>query len=311
MASSTGQSSKQRRKIRPAWTWLPQLRRRTGRPRPERTRAAAPSSSKRGRVICVTSGKGGTGKSVFSANLAYYLARRRHRVLLFDADLGLANAHLLLGIYPKRNLSHVIHGGRAIDEILEPGPAGLTLLSGGAGLSDMAALRQSQIYQIASQLELLQDRFDYVIIDTGAGISPSTMVFTYAAAESIVVTTPDITAMTDAYALLKTLIRQQADAKTWILANRTRTPREAADVYERLRSVSAQYLDHQPAFLGAIPESRRIAASIGQRQPFIALEPRAEVTRRFLRAARKLRKAGPPKSTPLPTDRILPFLKQH
>ena len=292
------------------WKWLSQLRRRKGRPRKPAGAPPCRGGGHRGRVLCVASGKGGTGKSVFSTNLAVYLARKGYSTVLFDADLGLANAHLILGTYPGRNLSHVVMGIHDLESVLETGPYGLQLLSGGTGISEMASLGDSQIYQIASQVELLEERYDYVVIDTAAGISLTTMAFLYSASESVVVTTPDITAMTDAYALLKTLVRHHPGSRTWILANRTRRQNEGPEVFRRIQSVTRKYLNHAPRFLGTIPDDPLISASIARRRPFILTHPRTPTSRAFLEAARTLRREAPVRPfTDLPTDRVLPLFQ--
>jgi len=290
------------------WNWLHQFRQR--RDRPDDRPGPARPHSRRGRVVCVASGKGGTGKTVVSTNLAVYLARKGHRVVLFDADLGLANAHLVLGIYPRRNLSHVLLGVTGVESVLESGPYGLKVLSGGTGIAELASLTDAQIHQIASQVEILEESYDYIVIDSAAGISPATMAFLYSASEVVVVTTPEITAMTDAYALLKTLHRHHPDSRTWVLANRIRRVDEGREVYDRIRSVAEKYLAHRPRYLGSIPDDLLITTSIARRRPFIMTHPRTPTSRAFLEAARKLRRAATRVVTGLPTERILPLYRR-
>jgi flagellar biosynthesis protein FlhG len=261
-------------------------------------------------VICVASGKGGTGKSLVSANLGVYLARKSGAVVLFDADLGLANAHLLLGMRPRRNLSHVLRGHEELDSVLETGPGGLRLLSGGTGLSVPGSVGDAEIYQIAAQLEVLESEFDYVVVDAAAGIGPTTMALLYTASEAVVVTTSDITAMTDAYALLKTLVRHHPDSRTWLLANRTRRNEEGLEIHERICAVSRKYLGHTPRYLGAIPEDPRVAESIARRRPLLLSHPRTPAARAVLAAARRLVAASAaPEPRDRPTDRILPLYR--
>ena len=303
------------------WKWISQLGRRKTHARPPDLHAlegSGPLDSSprpgRGRIICVASGKGGTGKSVIAANLAVYLARKGQRVVLFDADLGLANAHLVLGIYPRCNLSHVLLGHLDVECALEEGPAGVKLLSGGTGIAELASLPDNRIYQIASLIEVLEERYDYVVIDSAAGISPATMTFLYAASEVVVVTTSDITAMTDAYALLKTLLRDHPQSPTWVLANRTRRVNEGRQVYQRIRSVALKYLHHEPRFLGSIPDDPLVSASIACRRPLLLSNPRSAAARALLQAARQLHRKPHGKSldhrpTDRPTDRILPLYR--
>jgi flagellar biosynthesis protein FlhG len=291
------------------WNWLHQLRQR--RNRSSAQPVDTPRRERRGRVICVASGKGGTGKTVVSTNLAVYLARKGYRVVLFDADLGLANAHLVLGIHPRKNLSHVLHGITSIERVLESGPYGLKVLSGGSGIAELASLSDTQIHQIASQIEILEESYDYTVIDSAAGISPATMAFLYSASEVVVVTTPEITAMTDAYALLKTLCRHHPDSRTWVMANRTRRIDEGREVYDRIRSVCEKYLGHRPRYLGAVPDDLLVTTSIARRRPFLMMHPRTPTSRAFLEAARTLHTAATRAAGGLPTERILPLYRSE
>lgn len=295
--------------------WLP-FRRRTRRaveallperPLPEHPATVPDAPPPPARIIAVTSGKGGTGKSIVSTNLACYLARHHRRVLLFDADFGLANAHLMLGMQPDRTLAHAVRDHAPIEDCVVPGPHGVTLLSGGSGIVEMAALKPTDVYRLAAQLEALQDRFDRIVVDTGAGIAPATLTFLHAASETVVVTTPDVTAITDAYAVIKTVRRSRPDARLGILVNRARSRAEGRDVYHRLERVAARYVGEAPSYLGSLPEHRVVAGSVARRTPFLLDHPRSEPARRFLRMARRLKRLGDTAPT-RPTDRILPLL---
>ncbi len=290
--------------------WLP-FRRRTRRAvaavLPERPPATPPTAPPPARIIAVTSGKGGTGKSIVSTNLACYLARHHRRVLLFDADFGLANAHLMLGMQPDRTLANAVRDGASLESCVVPGPHGVSLLSGSSGVAEMAALGPADIYRLAAQLEVLQERFDRIVIDTGAGIAPATLTFLHAASETVVVTTPDVTAITDAYAVIKTLRRSRADARLGILVNRARNRNEGRDVFHRLERVASRYVGDAPSYLGSLPEHRVVAGSVARRMPFLLGHPRSEPARRFLRMTRRLKRLGD-RAPSRPTDRILPLL---
>jgi flagellar biosynthesis protein FlhG len=246
------------------------------------------------RVICVGSGKGGTGKSVLATNLAAVAAQEGLRTVLFDADLGLANAHLLLGVHPRWNLSHVLSGERSIAQVLEPGPANLRLACGGTGVTELAALDEFQLYLLASQIEELRRDHDLVVVDTAAGITPQTMVFLAAAEEVLLVTTRDVTALTDAYAVLKGLTRRKAGARVHIVPNRVTDEEEAGRVYERIRDVSIRFLERHPGLAGWIPEDPHVGHSIERRLPVVLCFPNAPAAE----ALRRLFEAFAPRAAP-------------
>lgn len=240
-------------------------------PTPE---AAAPAA-RSCRVVCVTSGKGGTGKSVIATNLAVYAARHGLRVLLLDADLGLANAHLLLSISPALNLSHVLSGDKRIEDIVATGPFGLDLVSGGSGVSELAALDEFQLQTLVRELTRLKERYDLVIVDTSAGIAPQTMAFLYAASEVILVTTPDVTAMTDAYAIVKTVHRHSLGTEVRLVVNKAHSPEEAHAVHERISRVSGKFLKKPIPLLGFVLFDRSVGRSIVVKDPVIHSFPKS------------------------------------
>jgi len=221
-----------------------------------RSAAAALERSPAGgtRVIAVTSGKGGVGKTNIVANLAYTLTRLGKRVLVFDADLGLGNMDVLLGKAPRYNLSHVIKGEKNIDEITVAGPGGMLILPASSGVQHMTELTPAQRVRILSALDTLMQGIDVLLIDTAAGISSNVMYFNVTAQEVIVVVTPEPTAITDAYALMKVMSLKYAEKKFNLIVNMVSGEAEARDVHRQLSMVSKRFLDISIDYLGHIPK---------------------------------------------------------
>ena len=204
------------------------------------------------RVIAVTSGKGGVGKTNIVANLAYALTCMRKKVLVFDADLGLGNMDVLLGKAPRYNISHVIKGEKNIDEITVKGPGGMTILPASSGVQGLTDLTSAQRTRILSILDTLMEDIDVLLIDTAAGISSNVMYFNVTAQEVIVVVTPEPTSITDAYALMKVMSLKYAEKKFNLLLNMVSGEDEAKDVYRQLSMVSKQFLDISIDYLGYV-----------------------------------------------------------
>ncbi len=176
----------------------------------------APAARPTARVITVTSGKGGVGKSSLSVNLAIQLRKMGQRVVIMDADFGLANVEVMLGIRPKYNLADLIFRGKELNEIITSGPEGIGFISGGSGIQELTKLTKDQIMYLTRSLCELDEYVDVIIIDTGAGIADSVLEFVAASSEVLLVVTPERTSITDEYALLKTL-----DMKADFLADNT------------------------------------------------------------------------------------------
>lgn len=226
--------------------------------------------------ICVASGKGGTGKSIVSASLAALLAERG-RTLLIDADLGVGNAHILQDVHPGRSLVDLVQGGATAREIVVPCRAGLDLVGAGSGVSRMAALSSYENLRIATALDELEASYDFLVVDSAAGISPQTISFAAASDVVLIVTTPDVTAMTDAYAFLKVLSARSSECTPMLLVNRTVEPGEGERVATRLTEVAHKFLGRELRWLGALPEDRAVVRSVASRSAVVLCEPAAEV----------------------------------
>ena len=223
------------------------------------------------RVISVTSGKGGVGKSNTSVNIALQFQRRGKRVIIFDADFGLANIEVMFGIIPKYNLGDLMFKGKELKEIITPGPEGVGFISGGSGIAKLVNLDKEQIKRLVGKLSELDELADVIIIDTGAGISSSVMEFLVASPETILVTTPEPASITDSYALLKALSMNEdyspEKCRVKLIANRVGKKEEGQNLYEKLSAVSSRFLNIELEYLGAIPFDNNITKAVMTQEP--------------------------------------------
>jgi flagellar biosynthesis protein FlhG len=231
------------------------------------------------RVITVTSGKGGVGKTSFSVNLAIQLHRLGKRVVVLDADFGLANIEIMLGIRPKYNLADLMFRGKSIQDVITYGPEGIGFLSGGSGINEMANLSREQIFWLIQKMEELDKEADVIIVDTGAGIGDSVLEFVVASEEVFLVATPEPTSITDAYALLKALNRNSSymSEKTVVkmIANQVRGKKEADELFQKLGVVVNKFLDIDIDYLGAIPYDVNMQRAVMHQKPLSVADPDA------------------------------------
>ncbi|MEZ6004020.1 MAG: AAA family ATPase [Planctomycetota bacterium] len=225
--------------------------------------AAAPARS-----ICIASGKGGTGKSTVVASLARCLARRSS-CLLFDADLGVANAHILQGVSPVYTAADVLSGRVDVRAALSDCGHGLKLLAGGSGLLDLANLTGDEIERLATALRVLQHRFPYLMVDSAAGLTRQTMAFASASDLVLLVTTPAVTAMTDAYAFAKVLWTRCPQAQVGLVINRTRSVEQGQAAAERISGVTRRFLGRDLACWGILPEDEQAFLATQERRPVV------------------------------------------
>lgn len=245
------------------------------------------------RVIAVTSGKGGVGKTNIVANLGYALSEKGKSVLVLDADLGLANLDVLLGIAPKYNLSHVIAGKKSISEIIVEGPGKMKILPASSGIQEITRLRKEQKMQILNELDLLIDTFDILLIDTAAGISSNVMYFNVSAQEIVVVVTPEPTSITDAYALMKVLSVKYSEKHFKLLVNWVVSKQEADQVFSQLRLVSDKFLDIKIEYFGYILFDKNIAKGIRVQKVVKEMYPDTQASRCFADLAENICKTSP------------------
>lgn len=237
------------------------------------------------RIITVTSGKGGVGKSSLSINLALQFRRQGKKVVIFDADFGLANIEVMLGVIPKYTLADLMFRGRELKEIITEGPEGVMFVSGGSGIARLVNLDHEQIKRLVFKMVELEKLADVVIIDTGAGISPAVLEFVAASPEVILVTTPEPTSITDSYALLKALSLNKNyikdKNKIMFLANKVRSGAESRNVYEKLSAVVDRFLNINMEYLGAIPNDDSIAKAVMRQTPVSIAYPSSAPAKAF------------------------------
>lgn len=231
------------------------------------------------RVLAVTSGKGGVGKTGTSVNLAITLAARGGRVILLDADLGLANVEVLMGLDSIYNLEHVIEGQKRLSEILVKAPGGIELIPGSSGLSKMADLPPAGRQHVLEGLEQLQNETEFIVIDTMAGIGHNAVSFATAADEVLLVTTPEPSAIVDAYAMLKTIHANRKDAVIRLIVNMVGSEAQAKAVAHKLANVSQQYLGRNLSYLGCLPRDPHVSQAVMQSRPFVLIYPDAPATK--------------------------------
>jgi flagellar biosynthesis protein FlhG len=259
------------------------------------------------RVYSITSGKGGVGKTAVVANIAVSLARLGKNVLILDADLGLANIDVVFGIAPAFNLNHFFAGERELQEILFDGPAGIKILPAGSGIQNFTRLDSGQKMKLLDGLDSMHNDFDFVLIDTEAGISENVTYFTTAAQEILVVTTPEPTAITDAYALMKLLSTQYHEKHFNLVVNQIQNEDEALDVFKKLTMVSNRYLDISIDYLGSIPADKLMLDAIRKQKVIVEMFPSSRISIAFGELAARLCSEHPPS---LPKGNIQFFWKK-
>lgn len=268
--------------------------------------------SRRANVIAITSGKGGVGKSNIAVNLAIQFAAAARDVVLLDADLGLANADVLCNIDLPFNLSHVIARQKELPDVLVKAPGGFRLIGGASGLARMADLTDFDRQRLVNSLGELEQQTDIILIDTGAGISPNVLAFTRAADDVLVVTTPEPTAITDAYAVIKVISRDAAqDRRVSLLVNQTRSIAEGKIVYERIAKVARQFLGVSVLDAGHLPADEAVPLAVRRRKPFVLSNPRSAASQCVAQLAMRLeRGVGQPLSGGGFFNRMFGWLKR-
>ena len=249
------------------------------------------------RVITVTSGKGGVGKSNTAINLAIQFRKMGQRVIILDADFGLANIEIMFGAVPKHNLCDLIYQGKNIKEIITWGPMEVGFISGGSGIAGMSNLSRDYLNYIVQNLVQLDEMADTIIIDTGAGISDAVLEFLVASGEILLVTTPEPTSITDSYSLLKALNRHPRysgeTTSVKVIANKVADEEEAKALFAKLEAVVVRYLRVPVTYLGMIPQDQLLARAVMQQMPVSLENPRARSTLAYEELAAKLMSTSP------------------
>jgi len=240
------------------------------------------------RIITVTSGKGGVGKTNISINLAIALSEQGYRVVILDADFGLANIDVLFGIVPKYTLLNVIRNEKSILEIISEGPMNTRFISGGSGVEELLKLDRQQIMKFVESIALLDKLADIIIVDTGAGLSENIISFIMAADEVLLVTTPEPTSITDAYALIKTVSNRDKSKRIRLIVNRVDSVDEANDVSNKLVLVADKFLGIKVEPTGYIMQDEAVTKAVKHQKPFALTHPKSMATRNIRDICAKL-----------------------
>lgn len=243
--------------------------------------ASEPAAGPPARVIVLSSGKGGVGKTNLSVNLALALADRERRTILFDADLGMANVDVLLGGAAKGTLQDVLAGRKSLAEILTPRGSHLSVVPGGSGVVELARLDDRGVQKLVAALKGLEHQADFILVDTGAGIGPAVLNFALAADELLLVTTPEPTALTDAYGLIKTLTATNPHVRIRLLMNMVESELEARQVAEKLMMVVRRFLTADLSYFGFVTKDPNVGRSVLMQQPFFEAFPHGVAARRM------------------------------
>jgi flagellar biosynthesis protein FlhG len=240
------------------------------------------------RIIAISSGKGGVGKTNLVANLALYFAGINKKVLILDADLGLSNIDVLLGVTPQYNLKHVLAGTKSINEIIAEGPMGIKIIPASSGVRELTRLTDTQRLKLLSELDRFELPVDIFLIDTGAGISDNVLFFCSAAQETIVVVTPEPTSIADAYALIKVLSRDFGEKYFRILVNTARSDKEAFDTYRKIALVTDRFLSLSIDYIGYLPFEPGVKDAIIAQKGYISLFPNSVFAKKLALVANKI-----------------------
>ncbi|MGM7701190.1 MinD/ParA family protein [Pseudalkalibacillus sp. Hm43] len=234
---------------------------------------------KQAKVCAIASGKGGVGKSNVTVNLAISLAQSGSRVIVLDLDIGMANLDILMGVHSKANIVDLVEQELSIIEIIENGPGKIDYIAGGNGLNKLFQLNERQFQHFTEQLQVIHDLYDYIFLDMGAGASKDSLQFITAADEVLLVTTPEPTAITDAYAMLKFILRQEPMTKVSVIVNRVENPKEGREIGKRIQLAATQFLQKEIEVLGVLPDDGLVFKAVKQQIPYTLHSPHAPVSR--------------------------------
>lgn len=244
------------------------------------------------RVITITSGKGGVGKSNLAVNLAVCLKKAGKRVLIFDADFGLANVEVMFGAIPQYNLSDFLYHGMPVREIITQGPMDVGFISGGSGVIGLNNLSREQILHIVNSIDSLNELADFILVDTGAGISDQVIEFVAASPEVILLSTPEPSSLTDSYSLLKALYRNpnfiEDETTIHVVTNRVNSLEEGKIIYGKVNTVVSQFLHGRLNYLGMIPQDAALERAVRQQKTITLSDPNAKSARAIAGLAENL-----------------------
>lgn len=244
-----------------------------------REKLAARNSSKQAKTISIISGKGGVGKSSTAVNFALELRHNDKKVLIIDLDIGMGNVDIMIGLHAKKTLNDLFNDRLTIHEIIDIGPRNLSYIAGGSGLNNLFTLskaKKSYFYEQYNELIML---YDYIIFDMGAGVTRESLFFILASDECIVITTPEPTALTDAYSTMKHIVNNRKNMPIYIVMNRAKTERDGRKSLEQLKQIIYRFLDVDIQIMGVLPEDKIVSQSIIKQTPYVLLNNRSKVSK--------------------------------
>jgi len=243
---------------------------------------------KKTRVIVVSSGKGGVGKSTIALNMALILSSYNQKVILMDADMGLANLDVMLGLLPEYTIQHVVQGRRQLKDIIISGPSGIKIIPGGSGINELANLNDTELNRIIQELGKMDGEYDYMIIDTGAGISRNVVSFLLAAEDVIIVTSAEPTSLTDAYGMVKTIVKQSFTGKIYLVVNKVKNNSEGISVAEKFRIACSRFLDIDIIPIGNVINEPVVSEGIMRQAAFTEMFPASTATKNMVKIVDRL-----------------------
>jgi len=253
---------------------------------------AVPAVAKTAKVITVTSGKGGVGKTNITLNMAIALSEMGYRVVILDADFGLANIDVLLGLAPRFTLVDVVQNRKSILEVITEGPCNIKFISGGSGVEELVKLDKDQVDRFIKNIGILDRLFDIVLIDTGAGLSENVMSFVMSADEVLLVTTPEPTSITDAYAMIKMISNRDRRKVIRLIINRAESAREANDIFSKLSLVAEKFLSIKLHPLGYVLEDDYVTKAVKRQQPFSIVYSKSNASRNIKAISERIMNSG-------------------
>ncbi|MCL2478636.1 MAG: MinD/ParA family protein [Treponema sp.] len=264
------------------------------RPAPDDQAAPVTHTKSKTRIITVTSGKGGVGKTNVAVNMALAYARMGKKVLVMDADLGLANVNVMLRMTPRYNLYHVIRKQKTMQEIIAETEYGISIVAGASGFSKIANLTEEERQYFIKELETLSNA-DIIIIDTSAGVSSNVLDFIAAADDAVIITTPEPTAITDAYGIIKIIATEYDDLNLGLklVVNRVKSAVDAKKVADRMTTIAGQFLNLKVDYLGFIYDDPVVSHAVLKQKPFMSLDPKSKASQCVQHIVNKLEKSEP------------------
>ena len=262
-------------------------------------------------VIAVTSGKGGVGKTNTSINIAASLAKQGHKVMLMDADLGLANIDINLGLQCPFNMAHVMSGEKALSEIIQTGPFGIQVVPAASGIYEMAALQNEQLQHLIQTFSEYNGELDYLIIDTAAGISDNVLAFLNAAHQVVVVVCDEPSSITDAYALIKVMNQRYDASRFHFIASMVKNEKEGRALYTKIERVVDHYLGATMLYLGSSPRDEQLRLANKQQKAVVQVAPMANSSRAYARMAAAVERWQAPSGLSGQVEFFVERLLQH